>query len=183
LFVAVEMPSAIKDLAWSHASRLRDRVPGARWVPRDNYHVTVKFLGRVEDADVASVSAAAAQAASSMVAFEVRIGALGAFPSARRARVIWLGLSDAAGGFAAVASACEDAFEPLGFAAERRPFVPHLTLARLKVPAAVSFLSDDAVAGTGERFTVDRLTLFQSHLRRPAPVYEPLAVFPFGLGG
>lgn len=166
-------------MAWDVASQLRSVVPDARWVPRDNYHVTMLFLGHVPDERVPALSSAAASAASSMVAFDVRVGALGAFPSPRRARVVWLGLEDPAGGFSALAEACAEAYAPHGFAAERRPFVPHLTLARLKAPARVAL---DAAVPSAVRFTVDRLTLFRSVLGRPAARYEALAVYPFGLG-
>ncbi len=169
------MPPQAKDAAFRVIETLRPLVDGARWVPRDNLHVTLKFLGRLADERVPAVADACARAASGMVDFDARLAGTGAFPSARRARVLWIGLHDNAGGFAAVAGALEDAFAPLGFEREKRPFAAHLTIARLKVPAPVSLPEVDI----DEHVRVDRLTLFQSHLQRPAPRYEPLATFPF----
>jgi len=180
LFVAIDFPPVVKAAAAEAASRLHAVVPDARWVPRPSVHVTTKFLGWVGEDRFSSIAAAAAEAAGGMVPFDARLAGFGAFPSARRARVVWIGIDDPAGGFAAVASACEDAYATLGFAPERRAFMPHLTIARLRSPAPVSFGDEqpERVA-----FTIDRLTLFRSHLGRPAPRYEELAVYPFGLTG
>jgi len=180
LFVALDFPAAVKDAVAAVASKLSHTVPDARWVPRDNVHVTTTFLGWVEGDRVSEIAEAAAEAAGGMLPFDARLGDLGAFPSTRRARVVWIGIDDPAGGCAAAAAACEDAVERRGVGAERRPFVPHLTIARLRVPAPVA-LPEAIVPGL--RFTVDRLTLFRSHMRRPAPAYEELAVYPFGLNG
>lgn len=180
LFVAIDFPPPVKGAASEAAAGLRVRLPDARWVPRDSLHVTTKFLGWVAVERFDSIAAAAAEAAGGMVPFDARLAEFGAFPSARRARVVWVGIDDPIGGFAAVASSCEEAYADLGFAAERRAFVPHLTVARLRVPSPVSF--DDA-RPEPVAFTIDRLTLFRSHLGRPAPRYEELAVYPFGLTG
>jgi 2'-5' RNA ligase len=180
LFLAIDFPAAAKDAALAVSAQLRDVLPDARWIPRDNLHVTTKFLGWVPEESVNAIAAAASDVAGGMLPFDVRLGEPGAFPSSRRARVLWLGVDDPAGGFGAVAAACEEALEALGFAPERRAFVPHLTLARLPAPRRVE-VAPVEVQPVG--FTVDRLTLFRSHLRRPAPRYEELAVYPFGLSG
>ena len=180
LFVAIDFPPAVKDAASEAAAGLRARLPDARWVPRDSLHVTTKFLGWVGDDRFESIAAAAAEAADGVVPFDARLAEVGAFPSARRARVVWVGIADPAGGFAAVASSCEETYARLGFAPERRGFVPHLTVARLRVPSPVTF---DDVRPEPVAFTIDRLTLFRSHLGRPAPRYEELAVYPFGRTG
>jgi 2'-5' RNA ligase len=178
LFVAVEMPPAIKAVADGVAADWRRSAPpGVKWVPRENVHVTVKFLGWVEDERTESVAATVAGAVLGSVGFTVRLGGAGVFPSSRRARVLWLGLDDPSGGMAEVASLLDRAFESLGFKAEARAFVPHLTIGRLREPKAVSGLP--SVPAT-EAFTVDRVTLFSSTLARPAPVYTPLVTFPFG---
>lgn len=180
MFVAVDLPPAVKEIVWSVAEAAVPSVPDARWVPRDNYHLTTKFLGHVPDERISAIGEAVARASGAMVAFGVRLGELGAFPSARRARVLWIGLEDPAGGFAAVASTCDEMLGALGFEPEKRGFTPHLTIARLRTPARVDL---PAAEHGSPRFMVDRLTLFRSHLGRPAPRYEPLAIYPFGLAG
>ena len=71
-------------------------------MPRDNYHLTAKFLGNVDEEGVSDIEDAASVAAGAINGFKVRLGSLGAFPSARRARVIWIGIDDPTGGFASV---------------------------------------------------------------------------------
>ncbi|MCA1834609.1 MAG: RNA 2',3'-cyclic phosphodiesterase [Actinomycetota bacterium] len=180
MFVAVDMPPAIKDAAASVIEAWGVSAPaGVRWVPRENLHLTMKFLGWVADERLSDIAGAVADAVDQMVDFSVRLGEAGAFPSARRARVLWLGLLDPAGGLVALARSLEDAFVLLGFAAEVRTFVPHLTIARLKPPSPVSV--EVAVPPT-DPFVVDRVTLFESKLGRPAPTYIPLSTFPFRRG-
>ena len=154
---------------------LDESVGGARWVPAQNLHLTMAFLGRVEEQRIGELSSAIAQAVRDHVDFTVRLGALGAFPSVRRADVIWAGLDDATGGLAGLAESVGDALEPLGFPRETRAFQPHVTLARLRPPKPVAL----TVMPAPLSFPVERISLFESHLRRPAPVYEELATFPF----
>jgi 2'-5' RNA ligase len=157
---------------------LETSVAGVRWVPVQNIHVTLAFLGRVAEEQVGTLSAAMAAAVQDHVDFTVRLGELGAFPSARRARVIWAGIDDPTRGLAGLAGSVADALEPLGFPREARAFQPHATIARLKQPAPV----DLPVTPAPLAFPVERISLFESHLQRPAPVYEELATFPFRRG-
>ena len=136
------------------------------------------FLGRVEEDRIPTISGAIATAVQDHVDFTVRLGALGAFPSVRRARVIWAGLDDATGGLAGLADSIGDVLESLGFAREKRAFQPHVTLARLRSPKPVEL----TVTPSPLPFPVERISLFESRLRRPAPVYEELATFPFRRG-
>jgi 2'-5' RNA ligase len=157
---------------------LEKSIPAAHWVPVQNIHMTLAFLGRVDEERVGALSAAIATAVQDHVDFTVRLGVLGAFPSARRARVIWAGLDDPTRGLAGLADSVADALEPLGFPREARAFQAHATIARLKVPAPVEF----AMTPAPLTFPVERISLFESHLQRPAPVYEELATFPFRRG-
>ena len=101
---------------------------------------------------------------------------IGAFPSSRRARVVWVGLDDPDGRIASVANAVASALEPVGFPREQRPWTAHLTLARMRVPGNVAEVLRHAVPGG--TFDADAVTLFRSRLARPAPRYEALKRFP-----
>lgn len=177
LFVAVELPGHVKDELARAVEALRPVAPEAKWVPRDNLHLTVKFLGEVRDEGVGEISSAVGAVAAGFVDFRTHLEGIGCFPSERRARVVWVGLADPAGGIGAIAAALDETFEPLGFAREKRSFTAHLTLARLRAPRPIGHLPEIALDPTP--FPIERLTLFGSHLRRPAPVYEALATFPF----
>jgi 2'-5' RNA ligase len=169
LFVAIEIPEAAKDVVQEAFAPWREEFPKARWVPRENLHVTLKFLGRTWPRLTDWVLKRVEEAVGELEPFDARLVGVGSFPSAKRGRAIWAGFDDhgplgeVAG---AIDAALEDEFEP-----EKRPFHPHLTVARsdppLKLPAAYT--------GTelqSEAWSVDRVVLFRSHLGRPAPRYD-----------
>ena len=174
LFVAFEVPEAVRSDLSDAVGPLRERFPKARWVPIENQHVTLKFLGSTYPRLVEWVSSAVGDVAGRQPPFETRVAGLGTFPNARRARVLWAGLDDPGSRAADIAGALDDALAR-EFKVEQRAFTPHLTVARFDPPVGV----DAGEAGfESERFRIDRVVLFRSHLRRPAPVYEPVATFP-----
>jgi RNA 2',3'-cyclic 3'-phosphodiesterase len=181
LFVATEVPEDVRAVVAEAAAPLRERFPRARWVPRENQHVTVKFLGSTYPRLVEWVTAAVGEVASRHVTFVTRVESLGAFPNPRRARVLWAGLDDAGSAFGTLAADLDEALAK-EFKREKRAFTPHLTVARFDPPVAVD---PDEIAFESEPFEVGRIALFRSHLRRPAPVYEPMEAFPLvgPLGG
>jgi 2'-5' RNA ligase len=177
LFVAVEVPDEVRAEVEAASAPWRERFPRARWVPRENQHLTVKFLGSTWPRLLEWVRSSVRTVAESSGSFEARGTGLGAFPSPGRARVLWAGLEDPAGAMTALAAALDDAMRK-EFAPERRAFTPHLTVARFDPPVALDGL--EAADLRTASFRVDRLTLFRSHLRRPAPVYERLEVVALG---
>ena len=181
LFVAIDVPGEVKEGLRAATGKFRDRIPGARWTNTDAWHVTVKFLGttwpRLVDEVRSTVEAAAARAAP----FETALTELGAFPTPTRARVLWAGLTDGDGRFAALAASLDLALEE-HFVPESRAFTPHLTLARLVPPRNLREFAADLV-GTdvaSEPFAADALVLYRSHLSPAGARYEPLLVARFG---
>jgi 2'-5' RNA ligase len=176
LFVATEVPEDVRAAVADAVAPLRERFPKARWVPTQNQHVTLKFLGSTYPRLVEWVTATVGELASRHAPFTTRVEGLGAFPNARRARVLWAGLDDKGSAFGRLAADLDEAlskeFEP-----EKRPLTPHLTVARFDPTVAVD---SDEIAFESEPFEVGRIVLFRSHLRRPAPVYEPMVVEPLG---
>jgi len=109
LFVAVDVPRAVKDALAEAAAQFRDRIPGARWTRSDGWHVTLKFLGTTWPRLVDPVRRAVTESAARAAPFETRLTEFGVFPSRRRARVVWVGLSDPEGRCAALAASLDDA--------------------------------------------------------------------------
>jgi len=176
LFVALEVSEETKAIVADAVSPWRQRYPKARWVPTENWHVTLKFLGRTWPRLLTWVTETVRDTASAWPAFETRLCGLGAFPSTGRARVIWAGFDDAAGRMAGLAGEVDRALSR-EFAVETRPFRAHLTVARSEPP--VRLPPDFGAAPlTGPAFSVDRIVLYRSHLQRPAPRYEPLETLP-----
>jgi len=178
LFVAVDVPERVREGVRDAVGPLRERFPKARWVPTPNQHVTMKFLGATWPRLVEWVSRTVAEVAVANEPFETHVGGLGAFPSERRARVLWASLDDEASHFGRVAASLDEALAR-EFPREERAFTPHLTVARFQPPVDVGDLLRDSGIG-GDRFPVDGLVLYRSHLRRPAPVYEALETFALG---
>ncbi len=181
LFVAVDVPEDVRDLVQAAVAPVRERYPHAKWVPKKNQHVTVKFLGSTWPRLVEWVHESVATVAAAIESFQTRVTGVGAFPSPRKARVLWAGLDDPDGRMAAIAAALDEALVE-EFKPEKRAFTAHLTVARFD-PAVP--LDDEVMAGAdvlSDPFAVDRLVIYHSHLRRPAPVYESLAEFPLGAG-
>jgi RNA 2',3'-cyclic 3'-phosphodiesterase len=176
LFVASEVPEGIRAAVAGAVAPVRERFPKARWVPPQNQHVTLKFLGSTYPRLVDWVTATVGEVASRHAPFTTRVEGLGAFPNARRARVLWAGLENRGSAFERLAADLDEALSK-EFKAEKRAFTPHLTVARFEPTVVVD---PDEIAFQSGPFEVGRIVLFRSHLRRPAPVYEPMVVEPLG---
>ena len=179
LFIAVDVPDAVKARLAGDVARFRGSVPQAKWTGSDGWHVTLKFLGTTWPRLVETVREAMTAAAAEVKAFPSAVTNLGAFPSPGRARVIWAGLSDPDGRFAALAKRLDDLLAE-DFDAESRPFTPHLTLARLSPSRDIREFAPGLVgaAVASEPFEVDRLILYQSHLSPKGATYQPLLETP-----
>jgi 2'-5' RNA ligase len=177
LFVAFDVPPAVRDAAEASVAPWRERFPRAKWVPKQNQHVTLKFLGTTWPRLVPWVHGTVATVAQAHAPVPTRVLGLGAFPKARRARVLWVGLDDTATDLARIAAGLDEALSR-EFAPEKRAFTPHLTVARFDPPVELEGLEDAELVS--EPFEIDRIVLYRSHLRRPAPVYEELGAFALG---
>jgi 2'-5' RNA ligase len=178
LFVATDVPEPVRRGLAEAVRPWHDRVPGARWVTPENWHVTLKFLGSVYPRLLQWVTDQVRGAAAGGEPFTTSLTELGAFPSARRARVLWAGLEDSSGVFVRLAAEL-DALLEREFQPEKRPFTPHLTVARFNQqgPLPDELLTTDV---RSEPFPVEHLTLYRSYLQRPAARYEALERFRLG---
>ena len=176
LFVAFEVPDDVQDAIDEAVAPLRDRFSDARWVPRENRHVTLRFLGATPPRLGGWIGRRITAVTRGVAPFETRTTSIGAFPGGRRGRVLWVGLDDTDGRQAALAEALGRALAR-EFPPEPRAFTPHCTVTRSDPPLRLA-AADIDVALRPVAFTIDRVVLFRSHLRRPAPRYEPIASFP-----
>jgi len=181
LFVAVDIPPDVQATLEESLVPFRDRIPGARWTRRSGWHVTLKFLGSTWPRLVEPVKAAGATAAGASVPFDTALTEIGAFPSARRARVLWAGLSDDDGRFAEIVKRLDDLLEE-DFMPERRAYTPHLTVARLTPPRVLDEFAPElqGMAVASRAFPIEQLVLYQSHLSPKGATYEPLERWTLG---
>ena len=154
-FIAVELPPAVREAVEGVVRELRSRAgDGVRWVRPEGVHLNLKFLGDIDADSVPAVSRAMAQCAASAAPFDLFLEGVGVFPNARRPRVIWIGLGGALELLLALQHSIDRELEGLGFARERRPFTPHLTLGRVRdgiLASQVRGVSEAIAAMTVER--------------------------------
>jgi 2'-5' RNA ligase len=133
-FVAVPLPESVRASVFAAAGELGRALPGVKWSRRvENLHVTIKFLGPVEEAKLASFGAALGEALGTLPRFRIELRGMGAFPSARKANVLWAGVADGSGRLGAVAEIVEETAARLGIGErENRPFRAHVTVGRSK---------------------------------------------------
>jgi 2'-5' RNA ligase len=180
LFVAVVVPTSHLDRISGAVEDLRPDFPGARWTAADNQHVTLKFLGATGADRLDAITRACSLVARSHHPATVALGAAGSFPSPTRSRVLWIGLNDPGGLLDSLARDLDQAFEPLGFATEKRSFTPHLTLCRFKEPIRLPNGGPRIDLSGLEPFDVSDFVLFRSHLSPKGARYEILERFRLG---
>ena len=183
LFIACELPDDVRGELADLQDVLRGLHGGRlRWVRPHGIHITLKFLGDVEETRVQAITSALVDA---IEPFEIRLhlAALGGFGGARL-RVLWIGLEGDTEPLADLARRIDRALGMIGFPPERRPFAAHLTLAR--VPEGASAAERQELAGLIERHRMPPLRpifltevrLIRSVLRPGGSTYHRLATFP-----
>ena len=171
LFIAIRPPEAIRDLLID----AMDDGPELRWVGDEQLHLTLRFVGEVERPVANDLAAALGRLRFDR--FGLRISGVGRFDR-RNGGALWAGLEPRTL-VAALAAKVERICQETGLPPERRAFHPHITLARWKgrsSGAADAFVERNRALSSAP-FTVDRLTLFESHLSRHGPHYEAVAEY------
>lgn len=178
LFIAIELPAEIKRSLWM----LRCDLPGARWVAPEQMHLTLAFLGEVEDEQVGPLRAALARI--NLPPFALSFTSTGCFPNRQRPRVLWVGLAPAPR-LAQLAAAVQEVLLLCDLPVEERPFSPHITLARLNFPAAqeVGVFLDQSLPPRLPLLAVREFILFQSRLGAHGAEHLPLQSFPLSAEG
>jgi 2'-5' RNA ligase len=177
-FIAVEIPVEVKDRAGQLIGRLQ--VAGAKvtWVKPGHMHWTLKFLGDVDILETPEICAAVARAVEPLGAFDVEARGAGTFPDERRPRTVWLGMGAGSEEMIQLHDAIERELAKLGYPKDNRRFRPHLTIGRVRGPAAIEELgrlvqkNADFSSGLS---TVYEVVVFSSELGPDGPTHEPLA--------
>ena len=177
-FVAVVPPTDVLDSVEAAVGPLR-RVapPRLSWTRREQWHLTLQFLGAVDDVELLVDSLVGNLAACLPVT--LGLGGAGGFPSESRASVLWIGLDDGHEELARLGGAVERATEPLGHEPDFREFHPHLTIARARRPcplgSVVAALGDGSI---GPRWDATEVVLMESDTRFDGAAYKEIAHFP-----
>ena len=189
-FIAIELPLPIRQALSTIEEQIQARAGAAarkaiRWVPTENMHLTLKFLGEVSAGNVQALAHMLHSEASRHSPFRFSVGGLGAFPNLRRPRIIWIGM-EAPSELSNLQKAIDSETRHLGYPAEERPFSPHLTLGRISQNARpeeislVAHVLGDLTVETIGQVQTSQVHLFRSDLRPAGAVYTRL--FSFDLG-
>lgn len=184
LFVAVNFPALVRRALADVAAKLAQAGLPVRWTPEEAFHLTLRWLGDRDDEDRAAVTAIVHEVAAEFEPFEGGFGPVGAFPSPRRPRVIWIAV-EAGPRLRLLRDELERRLARDGFGRDTRSFRPHVTLGRAKRDARPGafrpFVSAADSLGIDAPFPVSSIDLMRSHLEPGGARYECLAAV--GLGG
>jgi RNA 2',3'-cyclic 3'-phosphodiesterase len=180
LFVAIAPPPEALDELAAAVEPLRIAAPELRWTGRESWHLTLAFLGEVDDGLLAELSIRLERAARRHGQQRLSIAGGGAFPSAGRARVVWAGIRGDSPALAALAASVSAGARRAGAPPpdEGRKYHPHLTLARCRQPADVRDLTRMLQEASGPDWTADAVHLVRSHLTGSSPRYEQMGSWP-----
>jgi 2'-5' RNA ligase len=177
-FIAVDIGKELRARCVALQETLSRAGADVKWVEPDNLHVTLLFLGEVDDREIPDVCISAARVAGRHESFSLSVAGTGCFPNARRPRVVWAGIGYGADELVAIHDALEPPLLELGcYRREERKFTPHLTLGRVQSSQKTEDLAtalarkSDWEAGSIE---VKELLIFSSQLMREGPVYSVL---------
>ncbi len=176
-FIAIEIPEEIKRQMTEVQNGLRNAGVDASWPRPEGVHLTLKFLGEVPEAKLPEIMSSLRSAVQGTGVFRLEAAGTGAFPNAKAARVVWVGLSGDVDKLNCLQGAVEKALTDIGFAGEDRKFTPHLTLGRIKYIRsrnawlkALDGIKDVRFAG----FDVSAVSLMKSELQRSGAVYTEM---------
>ncbi len=182
-FIAVELEPALREPLVKLLRKDLPRDRSVRWCAENQLHVTLKFLGEIDDGQLAGVGEVVRDVCARTEPFSIRLGGLGCFPSLRSAHVLWCGLEDATAGCRHWVELADPLLEKLGFEREMRAFTPHITLGRSKARGGARVLQRAleilASPAAGE-MRVQQIVVFESRLLPTGAEYRP--VFTAALG-
>lgn len=173
LFVAIDFPESVKKML----SALCYGIPGAKWIPEEQFHLTLRFIGDVDGGVFRDIMDTLAEVRSAP--FSIRLRGLGHFPPRNAPRVLWVGVEPAAE-VSLLRDRVESKLVRLGLEPERRKFSPHVTLARLQdvsLGKLTRFLSGNALFAS-EEFIISEFHLYSSVLTPKGAIHEIEAGYP-----
>jgi len=174
-FIALMIPSDWTDYLGAISRELAPKMRGLSWVRAENIHITLRFLGDLDDPAVQRVCDSVVRDAGGAASPQARLGPIGAFPNLARPRVVWVGLAEGEGAVSALASTTNDALQRGGFGAPDKPFRPHLTLARVREGArGLEALREAAPPPPPPAALLDRVCVMKSELHPAGARYTAL---------
>jgi len=180
-FVSVEIPGKIKNNINKMIVKMKRRLKAGeqvKWVDKNNLHITLKFIGWIEDGKIEKMTDSLANSVKDFGAIKVSIAGLGVFPDERHPRVVWAGIDEGWDRIKQLSERIEDRLSKESYGKrENREFSPHLTIGRIKEKIDPETLCGLIEKNKKERygsFAAKNISLMKSTLRRSGPIYEEI---------
>jgi len=175
-FIAIELPEPIKTALGEIQGELRRTQVDVSWTKPSNIHLTLKFLGDLDEKRVEVLRKATCQSMTNAKSFALSTGSIGFFPNQKRPRVIWIGLDGDIPTITDLQEKLDHDLAAAGFPAEDKPFSPHLTIGRFRTSKNLNALVDkiSKMNFKAMPFTVNHITIMRSHLNPAGAIYTPL---------
>lgn len=180
-FIAVDIGKVIRDRSVALQENLARTDPDVKWVEPQNLHVTLLFLGEVDDRDVPCVCKIVADCAQKLPAFSMTVATVGCFPNPRRPRIIWIGIGEGTQPLCQIHDALEIPLLELGFRREDRRYTPHITLGRVRTDRPADAFAAALAKLTGWKggdVMVTEILIMASKLTPQGPEYTVLGRAP-----
>lgn len=177
LFIAVNLEEELKKKIVPLEEELRKTGADVKWVEVKNLHLTLKFLGEVEESKVTAIEQIVTPILANFSSFEMRFSGFGVFPSLNYPRVVWIGVKDGGEQLKALSEKIENSLISLGFRKEDRPFTAHLTLGRVRSAKNKQELIKKIEERENQEIgsqKVEKIYLMQSTLQPTGPIYTPV---------
>lgn len=176
-FIAVSPPKEVRLKIEEGIREVRAFESDAKWVNADNFHFTLRFLGNLPEERLDLLAECVAKSVKEEAPFDVALSGLGAFPSAMKPRVLWVGTAQGADRLTGLARLVEAGLRKKGFGKADKAFAPHLTVARWRRPQRspkfAEFIESQSLeAGP---FRVEAVHVMESKLRPQGPIYSSRA--------
>jgi 2'-5' RNA ligase len=184
-FIAIELSAEIKAALNKLQEQLKTANADVKWVKPQNIHLTLKFLGEIDEKKLKMIIQILEDASGKMSSFYIRLSSLGAFPKINFPRVIWVGIDKGDKETQELAAALEEKIAKIGIPKESRPFSSHITIGRIRSALnrenLVKILGELAAQFSNQaaaEFRVTKITLFKSTLMPQGPIYEVIKEAP-----
>lgn len=171
LFTGLALTPEVREHIAGISRRMSGEIEGVRWVPAENLHVTLKFIGWCEQEKIPRIIEAMSEAAAQLP-IELSIGGPGGFPSSASARVIWVGAEDRSGRLSTIFRIIERGAEGCGFPREKRGYRPHVTIGRAKKKPVRLPAGPPGESRAPLLLEVEDLVLFRSELKSTGAEYS-----------
>lgn len=187
LFIAINLSDSLRRTLQNFQQDLRQELQGLPigWSRIDGIHLTLKFLGDVEESRVNDIGERIVEIAGDWNPMQLELRAIGVFPSVKRPRVLWCGIDGELERLSQLQAALEGGLDMIGFSRESRPFKSHLTLGRFRAGISgqsvetLKLVINEHADSCVDRFTADSISLIKSELHPQGSIYMPLITITF----